>query len=245
KYKAAQLVRANWALKDACLAYGIPLLSGKDSMYVDGSLVGTHGERHKVSGLATLQFTAVSVIPDVTRCRTLDFKFPGDLIYLLGLTRDELGGSEYYDYLGYLGLNVPETDLAANLALYRAWMKAHEQNLMASAKALCRGGLAVAVALSALAAGLGAEMDLGLIPAVEGLGPPQRLFSESTGRFLVTVRPNEAARFEQIFAGLPAVRIGEVRPDGVISIKHEGRGLAELDLVQLRAAFNRPFGRLI
>ncbi|MBW2623361.1 MAG: phosphoribosylformylglycinamidine synthase, partial [Deltaproteobacteria bacterium] len=70
KFKAAQLVRANWALRDACMAYAIPLLSGKDSMYVDGNLAGKYGERHKVSGLPTLQFTAVSVIDDVLKCRT-------------------------------------------------------------------------------------------------------------------------------------------------------------------------------
>ena len=108
KFKAAQLVRANWALKDFCLAYGIPLLSGKDSMYIDGHLPGEFGETHKISGLPTLLFTATSVIPDVGRCLTLDCKEPGDYIYLVGKTRPELGGSEYYELFGYTGLNVPE-----------------------------------------------------------------------------------------------------------------------------------------
>ncbi|MBW2062162.1 MAG: phosphoribosylformylglycinamidine synthase subunit PurS, partial [Deltaproteobacteria bacterium] len=76
KYKAAQLVRANWALREACLAYSIPLLSGKDSMYVDGNLAGPYGEKHKVSGLPTLQFTATGVIDDVMRCQTMEFKAP-------------------------------------------------------------------------------------------------------------------------------------------------------------------------
>jgi phosphoribosylformylglycinamidine synthase len=62
KYKAAQLVRANWALRDYCLSYGIPLLSGKDSMYIDGNLEGPYGERRKVSGMPTLLFTVSSVI---------------------------------------------------------------------------------------------------------------------------------------------------------------------------------------
>jgi len=106
KLKAAQLVRANWALKDYCLDFGIPLLSGKDSMYVDGNLEGEFGERHKVSGLETLQFTGTSVIEDVQRCVTMDAKMAGDLIYVLGLTRNELAGSEYYDLFDYTGLNV-------------------------------------------------------------------------------------------------------------------------------------------
>ena len=108
KFKAAQLVRACQALKDLCLAYEMPLLSGKDSMYVDGVLAGRFGETHRVSGLATLFFTAVGVVPDLTRVVNLDFKKPGDLIYVVGATRDELGGSEFYELLGYVGLNVPQ-----------------------------------------------------------------------------------------------------------------------------------------
>ena len=77
EYKAAQLVRACLALKDLCRAYDIPLLSGKDSMYVDGVLPGAFGEMHRVSGLPTLFFTAVSVLPDLRRVVNLDSKGPG------------------------------------------------------------------------------------------------------------------------------------------------------------------------
>jgi len=96
KYKAAQLVRSLWALRDYCLGFGIPLLSGKDSMYIDGNLEGPFGERRKVSGLPTILFTASSVIEDIRTCITMEAKCPGDLVYVLGETRDELGGSEYY-----------------------------------------------------------------------------------------------------------------------------------------------------
>ena len=147
------VVRANQALKETCEAYGIPLLSGKDSMYVDGSLPGEFGERHKVSGLPTLQFTAISAVSDVTACQTLDFKDSGDPIYMIGLTADELGGSEYYELLGYVGCNVPQTDLAANMKHYRAFYQAMREGLIASAKTVGRGGLGVATALSSLAGG--------------------------------------------------------------------------------------------
>ena len=98
-YKAAQLVRSCWALRDYTLTFGIPLLSGKDSMYTDGELKGPSGESQKVSGLPTLQFTATSVIEDIRRCVTMEFKVPGDLLYVLGETRDELGAGEYYQKL--------------------------------------------------------------------------------------------------------------------------------------------------
>ena len=66
KFKAAQLVRSCRALRDMCLAYEIPLLSGKDSMYVDGHLTGRYGETHKVSALETLQFSATGIVQDVS-----------------------------------------------------------------------------------------------------------------------------------------------------------------------------------
>ena len=91
RFKAAQLVRSCQALRDLCLAYGIPLLSGKDSMYVDGHLPGRYGETHKVSALESLQFSATSVISDIQRCVTLDPKMAGDLVYIIGTTRRRTG----------------------------------------------------------------------------------------------------------------------------------------------------------
>ncbi len=245
KFKAAQLVRANWALKDACLAYGIPLLSGKDSMYVDGNLAGPFGERHRVSGLPTLQFTANSVIEDVTLCQTLEFKDPGDLVYVLGRTRDELGGSEYYDLLGYTGLNVPQTDMEENSRLYRAFAQACRAGLLASAKGLYRGGLGVALAMAAMGGGLGAFVDLDGLPSENGLSPERKLFSESTGRFLVTVRPADRDAFEAAFAGLPCGFLGRVRADETTLVKAGGEELIRVENKELRAAFKKPFGHLI
>ena len=139
KFKAAQLVRACLALKDLCQAYGIPLLSGKDSMYVDGLLPGAFGEMHRVSGLPTLFFTAVSVLPDLSQALSLEWKRPGDLIYLVGDTRPELGGSEFYELLGYVGLSVPKVNPDAFLAYYRLMEQAGQPELLASAHGLYRG----------------------------------------------------------------------------------------------------------
>ena len=132
KYKAAQLVRANWALRDYCKAYGIPLLSGKDSMYIDGNLEGPFGERRKVSGLPTLLFTVSSLVENIHRCVTMDAKFSGDLVYVLGETRNELGGSEYYQLMGETGLNVPELDGGSLLPLYHALATAIRRELVTS-----------------------------------------------------------------------------------------------------------------
>jgi len=243
KYKAAQLVRACWALQDLCRAYEIPLLSGKDSMYVDGLLPGAYGEMHRVSGLPTLFFTAVSVLPDLRRALTLDWKKPGDLIYLVGETRAELGGSEFYEMLGYVGLSVPQARPDAFLPCYRALDQAGREELLASGHGVYRGGLAVHLTLASLAAGLGLEVDLS--PVAPGSPDFAALYSESAGRFLVSVDPAQREALEALFAGQPLYLLGEVRDDGVFKLRRGGRALLEAPLEALQAHWQRRFGSLI
>jgi phosphoribosylformylglycinamidine synthase len=222
RYKAAQLVRANWALRDVCMAYGIPLLSGKDSMYVDGHLPGAFGERHKVSGLPTMQFTATTIVPDILNCMTLEFKMVGDLVYILGTTANELGGSEYYDLFGYPGLNVPRLNPKATLPLYRALEKAVSLGLTASCHGIYRGGLAVHASLAAFGSHLGLRLDLTKVPREGDLRDDQVLFSESCGRFLATVSPSGQRSFEALFDGLPCAVVGEVTADRRLVITGAG-----------------------
>jgi phosphoribosylformylglycinamidine synthase len=243
KYKAAQLVRACWALRDLCLAYEIPLLSGKDSMYVDGLLPGAFGEIHRVSALPTLFFTAVSVLPELRRAMTMEWKNPGDLIYLVGNTRPELGGSEFYELLGYVGKSVPEVKPADFLTYYRLVEQSGREELLASCHGVYRGGLLVHLALASLAAGLGLEVDLG------GVAPASpdyaACYAESAGRFLVSVDPAHRVRFEELFQGQPLSLIGAVRPDRSFQVGRAGRSLLAASLDDLLAAWQRRFGKLI
>ncbi|MFZ5449252.1 MAG: AIR synthase-related protein [Thermodesulfobacteriota bacterium] len=243
RYKAAQLVRSCLALKDLCLAYGIPLLSGKDSMYVDGLLPGAFGEMHRVSGLPTLFFTAVSVLPDLRRALSLEWKNPGDLIYLVGETRPELGGSEFYEMLGYVGLSVPKVRPEEFLAYYRLLEEAGRVELLASAHGLYRGGLGVHLALSSLAAGMGVEVDLSRV-APESPNYVS-LYSESAGRFLVSVDPGHQRRLEELFGGQPLTLIGQVRSDQNFKISRHGRPLLSASLETLKATWERRFGSLV
>ena len=243
KYKAAQLVRACWALRDLCREYQIPLLSGKDSMYVDGLLPGAFGEMHRVSGLPTLFFTAVSMLPDLRRALTLDWKNPGDRVYLLGETRAELGGSEFYEMLGYVGLNVPEVRVQEFLPYYRLLEQAIREELLASCHGLYRGGLGVHLALAGLASGLGLEMDLNRVaPASPAYSA---LYSESAGRFLISVAPEHQGRVEKLFAGQPLSFLGTIRKDNSFKITCGGRPLIKTSLDQLQAAWQRRFGNLV
>jgi phosphoribosylformylglycinamidine synthase len=190
-----------------------------------------------------LFFTAVSVLPDVRRALSLDWKRPGDLVYLVGETRPELGGSEFYELLGYVGLSVPQVNPEAFLPSYRLLSQAGERQLLASAHGLYRGGLAVHLALSSLAAGLGLEADLSRV--APDLPDYASLYAESAGRFLVSVDPADATRLEELFAGQPLRLIGQVRPDPTFKISRHGRTLLEAPLTTLRTAWERRFGSLV
>ena len=246
KFKAAQLVRSCRALREICLAYEIPLLSGKDSMYVDGHLTGRYGETHKVSALETLQFSAISVINDIEKCVTMDSKMSGDLIYILGTTRNELGGSEYYEHLGYVGLNVPHVLPDEFADLYRALGSAIEKELVASAHGIYRGGLGVHLAMTAMGGNLGMQVDLGLVPSYQLDRNDFILFSESAGRFIVTIDSENRKIFEKTFKGLPCTCIGTVTNGTNFIIKgFDGKQLIEVPVQELKDAWKKPFGELI
>ena len=246
KHKAAQLVRSCKALKAMCMAYGIPLLSGKDSMYVDGHLPGRYGETHKVSALETLQFSVTGVIEDVGQCLTMDAKVTGDRIWVVGITKNELGGSEYYEHLGHVGLNVPVVDPDGFAACYGIMAQAVKKGLLASCHGVYRGGLAIHLGLVAMGGEVGLTVDLAKVPS-EGIDRDDTLlFSESAGRFIVTVAPDNQDAFAALFAGQPAACVGEVTEMPQLKITGmDGECLADLTVEEMKAAWKGPFGDLI
>jgi phosphoribosylformylglycinamidine synthase II len=245
KFKAAQLVRSCRALKDICMAYEIPLLSGKDSMYVDGHLAGEYGETHKVSAPETMQFSATSIVANVNHCVTLDCKAPGELVYVLGKTRDELGGSEFYDYFGYTGLNVPRVVPEKNLPLYRALSGAITRGLVCSAHGIYRGGLAAHLAMVAMAGNLGLEVDLDAVPVEADLRDHTLLFSESAGRFIITAAPENKKELENLLAGTEFARVGTTTEKTDLVIKRGDNPLVNTPVSDLKTAWKKTFGDLI
>jgi phosphoribosylformylglycinamidine synthase len=233
-----------------CLQYGIPLLSGKDSMYVDGHLKGRYGETRKISALETLQFSATGVIADFEKCVTLDAKAAGDRVYVLGMTRNELGASEYYEQFGKIGQNVPEVQAAHCLVLYRALHHVIDMEMVASAHGIYRGGLGVHLAMVAMGGNLGMEVNLADVPfggddAVERRNDTL-LFSESAGRFIVTIDPSHQEVFEKMFKGLPCRQIGIVTQTPELKISGlEGDAIVSLPVAALKAAWKRPFGDFV
>jgi phosphoribosylformylglycinamidine synthase len=235
-YKAAQLVRSNQALYDYCLAFGVPLVSGKDSMKNDYMIGDT-----KISIPPTLLFSVIGRIDDVRKAVTMDAKQVGDLVYLLGTTADELGGSEYYAMHQAVGRNVPVVDAASALARYRAVNAAQQAGLLASCHDLSDGGLGVALAETAFAGALGLHIDLRRVPCRGTLREDSVLFSESASRLLVTVRPDRRDAFEALFAGQPCGCIGVVSADQELRITGlNGEILVRSLIADLKEAWQSP-----
>ncbi|MCP4670683.1 MAG: phosphoribosylformylglycinamidine synthase [Desulfobacula sp.] len=250
RFKAAQLVRACRALKEACEKYEIPLLSGKDSMYVDGHIQGEFGERVKMSAMETIQFSATSVIDDVSLCLTMEPKVSGDLVYVIGTTANELGGSEYYELFDKTGLNVPHVDFDKFKNIYKTLQNAVENQLLASCHAVARGGLGVHLSYMTMAGGLGLDIDLSRLPKDKGRGTlldETMLYSESAGRFIVTIAPENKSRFEELFSTVSSACMGTVTKEHD-HLKITGRHkniLVDLSIKNVAKAFNKTFGDMI
>jgi phosphoribosylformylglycinamidine synthase len=235
--KAAQLVRSNRALKRVCLAYGVPLVSGKDSMKND---YGSGAER--ISVPPTLLFTALATLPDIARSLTMDAKEEGDLVYVLGTTRDECGASEWYALHGFVGNSVPRLpDAEAAFRRYAAFHRAARVGLVRSAHDCSDGGLGVALAETAMAGRLGLRADLSKVPA-RGVSDPRRLlWSESLGRLVATVRPSDAAAFEACLEPGSFAAIGEILADARLEIVQGGAPVLSASVEDCLAAWKKPF----
>ncbi len=168
-------------------------------------------------------------------------KEPGDYIYLLGRTRSELGGSEFYELFDYVGLNVPEVDAEELLKYYNQLEKVIEAGLLASCHGVYRGGLAVHLAMKALGGELGLEVDLSGVAET----PVEALYSESAGRFLVSVAPADCERFKAMMAGAPLRRLGQVRDDQRFLVHWDEKPLIQSDIPELKATWKKRFGNLI
>ncbi len=212
------LVRACQGCHDAALAYGAPFISGKDSL--NNEFLGADGQKQAIPG--TLLISSLGWVPDVRGAVTMDLKRPGDLLYIVGETRQELGGSLYHRLHGALGGSVP-APIPMSSERMRALHRAMRAGLVRACHDLAEGGLGVAAAEMALAGRLGVELSLSSLPRADDVQRDDAaLFSESGGRFLVEVAPGDAPAFEAALSGVPLACLGRVVPDGLMCV----RGLA-------------------
>ncbi len=208
-----ELKQAAKACYDIATAYGTPFISGKDSMFNDFRGYTADGKPTHIAALPTLLVSAIGVIPDVSKTMTIDFKRVGDLVYVIGDTNDELGASEY----GGAG-TVPVVDVKKNAKTYDALSKAIQKGLVVSAVGVGRGGLGIALAKSAVAGQLGAQLNLAKLPG-NAKSDEAVMFSESQGRLLLSVARTSQKEFEKAMKGVAFANIGEVVQAASLSIK--------------------------
>jgi phosphoribosylformylglycinamidine synthase II len=192
-----QFAEATRGLAEACTALATPVTGGNVSFY--NSTAGTPINPTPVVGV-------LGLFDDVSRRTPMGFQTEGEVLLLLGDTRDELGGSEWAWALHrHLGGTPPQVDLQREKVLGEVLVSGSRDGMLSSAHDLSDGGLAQALVESALARGVGARV---VLPA--GLSPFVQLFSESAGRVLVSVPRSEELRFTEMCSarGLPLTRIG-------------------------------------
>ena len=234
-----RLVRAAQACYDGAIAFGAPFISGKDSLNnefecEDGSLISIP---------PTLLISALTIVDDVNKCVTMDLKRPGNWLFIVGQTKNELGGSHYYKIYNEIGSNVPKVDLQTAPNIAAKISEAIEKGLVAGCHDCSEGGLAVALAEMAFAGGLGIEADLrGLPKSDDCRSAHSQLFSESNSRYIIEVEPENYGSFAKLMLNLPFGQIGKVTDNKKLIIKSDkGTELINTDINELKKAWQRTF----
>ncbi|MDR0521346.1 MAG: phosphoribosylformylglycinamidine synthase subunit PurL [Planctomycetaceae bacterium] len=224
------LVMAAKACYYMSVNFGMPFISGKDSL--------NNEFRPKMSGDTiavppTLLISAMGQVADVRKCVTMDLKAPGNVLYQIGGTQAEFGGSHYNLMRGKPeeGM-VPWTRIGAAADVYAAVHRAITGGFVRSVHDLSEGGLAVAVAEMCFAGGFGADLT--------GHFDVIALFSESNSRFVIEVEPENVPDLENCFSGIPICRLGTVSAEPVLRFGDACSGGFEADIAELKAAWQKP-----
>ncbi len=209
-----RLVECVKAIARAADAYNAPFISGKDSFY---NYFET--EDGPINVPVTFLCSGFGVVESPDHAIGSSMRRDDSLLYLIGNTEDEMGGSVFARTHGVNDCKVPQTDCAKNMELYKAYYNALTSGLVLSAHDVSEGGLAVTAAEMAFSGKGGVQLDLTKVPTVNGWKSPAiPLFSESTGRILVEVDPEFAADFEAVMEGFPCACIGRATPEKRLAV---------------------------
>jgi phosphoribosylformylglycinamidine synthase len=172
----------------------------------------------------------------------MDCKKEGDLIYIVGTTYNELGGSHYYSIHGFIGNNVPKVNPQSGKKLMDTLSAAMAKGFVKACHDLSEGGIGVAAAEMAFAGGVGMALELDKVPLGEPITRNDGiLFSESNTRFLVEVAPEDKERFEKAMGGVEFAAIGRVtKGDSFEVYGINGEELVSMPLAELKEAWQKP-----
>lgn len=237
------LVRSALGCHDAACGFGVPFISGKDSLYNqsrDGS-----GRELAIPG--TLLISALAPVADVRQALTMDIKGPGNPLYLIGWTSEELGGSLYHQICGMTGGSVPEVEVRSALESFRAVQAAIAKGLVLSAHDLSEGGLAVAASEMAFSGEFGARIDLGELARNSQIySNDVLLFSESPSRVLLEVKPENEAALLKCLKGTAAKCIGTTLANPILKVVGlDGIVVFEEPLMALKSAWQQTLPKAL
>ena len=234
------LVRAAIACHDVAIILGTPFISGKDSLNNEFSYEDSNGQKQTISIPPSLLISAIGQMEDVAYAVTMDAKQSGNIVFQVGATKSELGGSHLSLVRDLRGGEVPTVDVVQAKATFAKVHQAIQLRLIRACHDLSEGGLAVAATEMAMAGGLGMTID---IDNVNGsLSASEILFSESNTRFLVEVSPENADQFESLLTdgGIPVVRLGTIEPAGQFRVTRKDELVLQVDIADAKQAWQQP-----
>ena len=204
------------------------MTSGKDSMKNDFKAEGI-----KISVPPTIVYSMAAKIKDVRKTITSDFKAAGDLIYQVGTTYNELGASEFYKLHNELGANVPKVRKEQAKDTYLKMMRANEQNMIVSAHDISDGGMLTALAECVIGTDFGAKITT---DNLKDVSINAKLFAESHSRFIVSIKPENKEKFEDLFKDKISY-LGEVTKEQSLQVIDSKSIIIENEVAKLESAW--------
>ncbi|MFC1561043.1 phosphoribosylformylglycinamidine synthase subunit PurL [Candidatus Latescibacterota bacterium] len=233
--RLGDLVRAARGCYDGAVGFGTPFISGKDSLrneFIYGDKV--------IRIPSTLLISAMSVMDDVKKAVTMDFKRPGNMIGVVGLTKDEMGGSHYWDIDGYIGNSVPTVDVRTARETMIALHTAMNDKLILSCHDCSEGGIGVALAEMAFAGEVGTATNLDKVPHEPDMRKDHILFSESNSRFIIEVEKEKTESVSGILKNMPFAWIGETKDSVRLTVDSAEGTIVDEDIFELKAVWQAP-----
>lgn len=241
-YKLAQLVRASKALYDISLVYGMPFISGKDSMKNDFVF-----DQLKISVNPTLLITAMGKIDHIRHVITSDLKKENDLVYVVG---PSYLGQDSYLHLHEIctwdkapvNLHYADFNMQKQMQIYKNLYALIKKGFINSAHDVSEGGLAVSLAEKMMSTQLGLNINLDF----KVTDMVQFLFNEGPGRIVVSVKPDRKSDFEEAMKH-DYIYLGQVSNEACFRINQKSETILNLKATDLLKAYKYkvPAGVLV
>ena len=238
--KLYQLKMASKACYDLSLTFETPFISGKDSMYNDFNGYDKRNRKIKISIPPTLLISSIGIIKSYNNLLTIVPQSIEDLVYIIGKTGSEMGGSEFAKVFGFKNDNVPQVYKKTAKVNYNNFSRANQNKLITSAISVGIGGLGIVLSKMAIASQKGLKVNLSNINTInKEIDNNRILFSESQSRIVVTVNPSNKIKFESYFKKNQLSLIGKIIKSKKIVCMMRNKDEFEVDVSSLNNKYKQ------